>query len=269
MKRKCTVCSAITKDDRLVACPECGADLASGEPDRTLLTHQQEKYIVSKIWTRLLKFVLGGFSVLTIISIIFLIPNLITAYKSGIAYLEKTLVDRVSKEFEDPRIRDTVNEVAAELAGEMMQKQIEPEIAQVKQELQEQLANVQSAVDKIEQMAAPPSLSLYTTTISNNAGVYTAVMSFEPSKTMPLGPVVFVAEIQNDSQSKILDFWPKGGAFLSGDQSKKIEADGRMARLQYQLIGFAYPQIELKLSAPAQVKIHGNHELESFILEVK
>lgn len=269
MKRKCTVCGAVTKDDRLVACPECGADFVSGEPDRTLLTPQQEKYIVSRIWKRHWKFLFGGFSVLTVISIVFLAIALLEAYKSGTAHLEKTLVDRVSKEFKEPRIKNTVREVAAERAGEMMKKQIEPEVARAKQELQGQLADVQSAVDEIKKLAAPPSLSLHSSTITTNAGVYAAAMLFKPSKTMPLGPVVFVAEIQDGSQAMILDFWPKGSGFMTGDQSKKIQDNGRSARLEYQLIGFGYPHIELKLSSPARVRILGNHELKPFILEVK
>lgn len=269
MKRKCTVCHAVTTDDRLLACPECGADFVSGEPDRNLLTPQQERYIVSKIWRRHWKFLFGGFSVLTIISVVLLIVALVKAYNSGTAHLEETLVTRVAKEFEEPRIQKTVRDVAAERADEMMKKQIEPEVARAKQELQDQLVDVQSAVDKIEEMAAPPSLSLHERSITANAGVYAIAMRFKPSKTMPLGPVVFVAEIQDNSEAKILDFWPKGSGFMTGDRSKKIQDDGQSARLEYQLIGFGYPHIELKLSSPARVRILGNHELKPFILEVK
>ena len=95
----------ITKEDRLIACPGCGAAFSSGEPDRNLLTPQQEKYIVSKIWKRHWKFLFGGFSVLTVISVTFLAVALVKAYKSGTDYIEKKLVNKIDTEFEEPKIR--------------------------------------------------------------------------------------------------------------------------------------------------------------------
>ncbi len=132
-----------------------------------------------------------------------------------------------------------------------------------------QFATVQSTVGTIEQMTAPPSLYFdsTSTTITYKAGVYIATMFFKPSKTILIGPVVFVAEILSDSQSRILDFILVG--LINADISNMIQPDGRMAQFEYLAIGFDYPVIELKLSASAKVKISGNHGLETFILEVK
>ena len=146
MKRKCTVCGAVTKDDRLIACPECRADFVSAEPDRTVLTPQQEKYIVGKIWKRHWTFLFGGFTVLTIISVALLVLALVKAYTSGTARLEKTLVDRVSREFEDPQIHALVSNLAAIKAEALLLEQIKPEVATFKAEVASQLAELKSLV---------------------------------------------------------------------------------------------------------------------------
>ncbi len=116
----------ITTDDRLVACPECGADFSSGEPDRNLLTPQQEKYIVSKIWKRLRKFLFGGFSILTVISVVFLVVALVKAYRSGTNYIENMLVTKITEEFEEPKIRKIMEQVAKAEARSVITNQINP-----------------------------------------------------------------------------------------------------------------------------------------------
>ena len=152
MKRKCTVCNTVTTEDRLVACPECGAYFLSGEPDRTLLTPQQEKYIVAKIWKRHWKFLFGGFSVLTVISVALLAWALIGAYKSGTARLEKTLVDKVSKEFETAQIRAVVSNVAETKAEALLLEQIRPEVETFKTEVASQLSELKSLVADTRQL---------------------------------------------------------------------------------------------------------------------
>ena len=148
MKRKCKICNTVTKEDLLIVCPECGADFNSGEPDRMLLTAQQEKYIVSKIWQKHWKLIFGGFSIIGVISLVLLFFTIVGLSKSATSHLEKILVDRVSKEFELPRIQVVVSNVATEQASYLMAEQITPEVTKFKADIAIQLKELNSLVKK-------------------------------------------------------------------------------------------------------------------------
>jgi hypothetical protein len=135
--------------------------------------------------------------------------------------------------------------------------------------LSEQNKIAEEKIETIKELAAPPSLSVYEIDITNKDNVYEAVMTFSSSKNEPLGQLEFYAAIQDESNSKIIDFWPANPTFLSGKDSKKIEANGKHARLIYQLMGAGYPSIRLKTSGTAIVEIQGNHDLEKFQIEIK
>lgn len=132
---------------------------------------------------------------------------------------------------------------------------------------QNKIADEKIAV--LAELAAPPSLSLLDTNIEKTDTGYDAVMTFLPSKNRPLGALVFAATIQGESSARILDLWPAYPPFLSGPDSKNIIEDGRQAVLRYQLMGVGRPAISLKTSAPATVKIEGNHDLPTFSIEIK
>jgi len=135
--------------------------------------------------------------------------------------------------------------------------------------LTEQNKLAEEKIETIKELAAPPSLSVQKIDITNENNVYEAVMTFSSSKNEPLGQLVFVATIQGESDSKIIDFWPANPTFLSGKDSKSIETNGKQARLVYQLMGAGYPSIKLKTSGTAIVEIQGNHDLKKFQIEMK
>jgi len=250
MKRKCKICGEVTKDDRLIVCPECGASFSNGEPDRALLTPQQEKYIIGKIWKKHWKFLFGGFSILTVISVALLVFALIKAYNTGTAYLEKTLVKNISNEFEQPRIKQTIEDVAKSEARDVITNQINPIVE-----------DFRAQIEKVK----PPTLSLSGRKIRKLESGYKITLQFTPSKNEPLGIIIFQASIYDDSDVQIVDFWPSGGAFSSGKDSKKIASDGKKARLAYSLLSVGRPKFDLTVSGKARIRIEGNY-LENAII---
>jgi hypothetical protein len=135
-----------------------------------------------------------------------------------------------------------------------------------------------SALNKLAQdvaitkkLAEPPSLILSGKEINKDKNSTSIILQFKPSKNETLGLIEFHAEIEKNSSSKILDFWPdtKGGAFSSGKDSKKISSNGKTARLIYSLIGAGNPAFELKVSKSTVVKISGNYLLKPITLKIE
>ena len=81
--------------------------------------------------------------------------------------------------------------------------------------------------------------------------------------------IEFHAEIEKNDSSKILDFWPKGGAFSSGKDSKKISSNGKTARLIYSIIGAGKPTFEFKVSKPTNVRFTGNYLPKPIVLRIE
>jgi hypothetical protein len=135
--------------------------------------------------------------------------------------------------------------------------------------LSEQNKIAEDKLVALTELAAPPRLSFQEMNITKTDSGYDAAMTFTPSKNRPLGALVFSATIQGESKARILDFWPVRGMFQTGDDPKRISKDGRRAHLQYQLMGVGRPSIILKTSAPATIKIEGNHYLQAFLIEIK
>jgi hypothetical protein len=251
MKRKCTTCGVITEDDRLIACPGCGANFSSGEPDRNLLTPQQEKYIVSKIWNKHWKFLFGGFSVLMIISVLLLVYAFVQAYRSGIDSIEKMLTTKIATEFEEPKIREVIEQVAKAEAQSVITNQINPTVEDFK-----------ARIDRVK----PPALKLTSHDTEKLDTGYKITLQFTPSKNEPLGVIIFHASVDDDSDVRILDFWPSKGVFRHGKDSKKIEEDGKQALLRYSLLGVGRPSIDLTISGKARIKIQGNYLDEALLI---
>ena len=137
--------------------------------------------------------------------------------------------------------------------------------------LEEQQEKLERNVEEVDKKARPNTISFFSKKIEQIETGYKIKLRFKPMKNESLGQLVFVANLQGISDSKILDFWPTtgGGAFQSGEDSKKISEDSRSARLIYSLMGPGYPTIELKVSMPTSVQIEGNHDLEPFILKIE
>lgn len=138
-------------------------------------------------------------------------------------------------------------------------------------DLQSALSKLAEDVANTKRLAEPPSLIPSGKEINKDDKGITLLLQFKPSKNESLGMIEFLAEIEPNNSSKILDFWPslKGGAFSSGPDSKKISADGKTARLIYSIIGFGNPTFEFKVSKPTNVRISGNYLAQPITLRVE
>src|SRR5438270_135590 len=78
----------------------------------------------------------------------------------------------------------------------------------------EKTARIQTLEKSLKEtsvQASPPVLSLASYKVSDKDGTKVATLRFDSSKNVPLGAIVFVAEVSTFSlaqPSKILDFWP-------------------------------------------------------------
>jgi len=240
-----------------------------GKPQ--ILSKGQEEHVVRILRNKLLAWVLIGFTILA---------GLTGASLLGIMKrTEAKMEELVSKQFEEPRIQEVVRTVAAERADVLMQEQIKPEVAKFKSEVADQLQELQALVDRTRELekeiaaaaelARPPSLNLTGREVEQVDAGYRITLQFTPSKNVPLGQIVFAVALPDESAAKIVDFWPASGStFASGGDSKKIEENGKQARLVYSLIGVGAPRVALTVSEKTEFVVHGNYLDEPLGLKI-
>ena len=138
-------------------------------------------------------------------------------------------------------------------------------------ELQSALTKLALEIENTKKLASPPTLVPRAKEINREEDGITLLLQFQSTKNQSLEKIIFYAEVEDGSTSKIIDFWPslKGGAFSSGSNTKKIETNGKRGRLVYSLIGAGNPTFELKVSKATTVKITGNYMTEPFIVRIE
>ncbi len=135
-------------------------------------------------------------------------------------------------------------------------------------ETQKKIFSLEKDLMRTAEIAKPPVLSFYSKKIKKVENGYAALLSFKPSKNRHLGQIKFYVKILDESDAKIIDFWPEG-AFSHGEGSKKITENGKEALIIYSMIGIGYPKVKLTISKPAKVSISGSHELNKFTIDIK
>ena len=135
----------------------------------------------------------------------------------------------------------------------------------------EKITQLENELIQTKSLAEPCKLTFLSKKIEKVDQGYLVILRFKPSKNERLGLLAFSAALPVNTDKQILDFWPssKGSPFTSGKDSKKIENDGKSARLIYSLLGFGYPSIDLVVSGPTKVQIQGNNGLETFEIDVQ
>ncbi len=114
----------------------------TGKPQ--LLSKGQEDHVIAILRKKLLTWVLTGFALL--------------AGFTGLSLfgIMKRTQDKaeelISKQFEEPQIRAIVRDVAAERSSTLMNEQIEPEVARFITEIEEQLLELNSLVDRTQSL---------------------------------------------------------------------------------------------------------------------
>jgi hypothetical protein len=125
-----------------------------------------------------------------------------------------------------------------------------------------QILALKSDVGRVTSLASTPTLQLTGRGIESSTSGLKITLQFTSSKNEPLGLIVFKARIVDNSEARILDFWPNliGGAYSTGPGSRKIEKDGKEASLSYSLISPGrLPTFDLTVSKKAKISIEGNY----------
>lgn len=135
-------------------------------------------------------------------------------------------------------------------------------------ETQEKILSLEKDLIRTTDIAKPPTLSFYSKEVKKIEDVYQVLLSFKPSKNRHLGQIRFHAKILDDSNAKIINFWPESIS-ATGKDSKKIAENGKEALLIFSMIGVGYPRVKLTISEPAKVLISGSHELKEFTVDIK
>lgn len=121
------------------------------EPEPFVLSQAQQNHIIGIIWRRVQKWLIGGFSVLTLISLLSLVFGLYKAYIGGIKLFENILVENVSREFQTPKIKDTIEDVAKSQANAILKNQVNPEVEKFKSQTGAKVNQFEDFLAKLKQ----------------------------------------------------------------------------------------------------------------------
>ena len=105
------------------------------------------------------------------------------------------------------------------------------EAIQDAKEIEEAKAEILAIKTRLKKMiapASPPTLKLTDRDAQTLDSGYCVTVQFTPSKNQPLESIELTATVDDDSDARILNFWPslKGGGFGSNKDSKRISRDG-------------------------------------------
>jgi hypothetical protein len=139
MDRVCGSCKK-TIDAALVKCPFCGAiPTEEAEPK---LTPGQIKLIRKRVKRELIRAVLLWAALASAI----LGLSVLQIYNGTINQMRTLLVERIGREFEQPAIRKTVQDVAATSAEHILKTEIGPEVSRFKSQMEQSLATITAKV---------------------------------------------------------------------------------------------------------------------------
>ena len=151
MDRKCTSCNK-SFDEVLVRCPYCGT--IPSKTSEIDLTPLQIRIISKHVRKELLKTTLFWFGIISLVIGI----GLWQVYQGATKQIQDILVQRISEEFEQPKINKTIQDVASSDAQRIIRDEIQPEVvrfrSQIESDTQELKDFVQSAQNRSDDIAA-------------------------------------------------------------------------------------------------------------------
>ena len=124
----------------MVVCPSCGSPPSKEKGQE--LSPTIIKQIRRQIRKGLFKPVITWLGVLSLVFGV----GLWQAYLGATKQLQGLLVERISLEFEQPRIRQTIRDVASENTKELLKNEIQPEVVKFKAEIGSDLKKIQTIV---------------------------------------------------------------------------------------------------------------------------
>ena len=150
MERECPKCGKITADDRLIRCPDCNSSFTNFGRQPVVLSPEQEEQLYKKLIGRLKVYVFGSFSVIGAISFVLMFDSLNSIYNRSVEFLNGRVLEKVEQQFQQPRIEETVRQVAADQAKTLLSEQIRPQVERLQAETTKSVQNIQSITKELE-----------------------------------------------------------------------------------------------------------------------
>jgi hypothetical protein len=152
MEKKCVKCGLLVSDGRLVLCPDCkGGLIEFGNTEPIQLTENQMTELISKAKKGAAKELWGwfwkGFAAIAVLSFIYSGFTLDKLYRKAIDIVQGQINERISEEFETPRIRNTISDIASLQSKDLMAKKISPIVNDFKDETNKQLSEINKITD--------------------------------------------------------------------------------------------------------------------------
>ncbi len=144
------------------------------------------------------------------------------------------------------------------------------EVRTVRSELQETQSKV-AKLDKVskqtQKTSSQPKLLYSTHSVDKLDDEIEVVLYFKSTSSLALGRIEFYIDMEEGSNSKILSVLPAEPVSLA--VQSRISENKRKAQLSYITTSSSSPRIKIKLSAPGNLSIHGNPNLELFKLKIQ
>ena len=196
MERECPRCRATVTDDRLLRCPSCRSFFT---PLGISLAPEQEEEIYRRLIRRLKAYVFGSFSLLTLISSILMFDSLKSIYDRSVRFANGLVVERIDRDFREPRITQIVETVAADKAKDLLKTQVEPEVERFQHQTDQSLQKLDKLTDDLD-LKYKTEYDQLSRDLSN-----VATRSAEASRlTQDLGAKVALLDKQNREASTLI-----------------------------------------------------------------
>ncbi len=293
--RKCPKCGQKTSDLLLAQCPYCRVALVSeGAPQMTALTPEQigavARHILGswKFWAGVA--IVVGLAAWGVVQI----DERLLDFRSneylntleqkatnhiGTAFgqISNQVSNQIIREFQQPRIRTTMEQIAADKANDLITNAVWPSLEALRQSLDEANAqltrssndlatlakNIKVAQRKASQTSPTPpnasdsaaKLSLVDQNVARNGSNYVLSLFFKPVGSQPVGAVELIAGTYQQT-AKILNF----AAVTPGQTEPAVMNDlGDASRLKFvPRGGDSTIVVALELTAPTIVRVTGD-----------
>jgi hypothetical protein len=142
MRTKCPNCNKDLYAPNLTACPACKTVFNEYEQTQLELLQQRKDTLIaeaaSQVLKRLLGWIIGALTLLGILAGI----GLLQIYTG----LSNLVSNRIAAQFEEPRIRETLNQVARTRASEILEEQVRPSVEAVQQATRDTLKSLETSL---------------------------------------------------------------------------------------------------------------------------
>jgi hypothetical protein len=115
------------------------------------LTPEQEDKIYERLRRRLKAYVFGSFSLLAVFSFLLMFDTLKSIYDRSVTFLNGRVIQRIDREFQEPRIQELIGNVASHEAKDLLNKQIYPQVIAFQHETDLSIQKLKQLTDSLDQ----------------------------------------------------------------------------------------------------------------------